>query len=99
MNGLKRLFPEDPARLTLREHMLSECRKRVAQGTPLQDLIVPLKEAGLSIVESMWVIAQLSGLDLAQVKDLTTSHPIWRETVEAAQPLHDELERAAHTPL
>jgi len=90
---------EEAGRLALRDKMMAECRERLSRGVALEESIVPLHDAGLSITESVWVLAHVSVLPLKDLKMLTTAHPIWRSMVEATEPLHDELERAAETPL
>lgn len=60
------------------------------------ELIAFHHAAGLSIVESMWIVSQVYALPLNEVKDLVTAHPVWKSIVDAAEPLHGELEKLAN---
>jgi hypothetical protein len=54
---------------------------------------------GLSIVESIWVLQQVSNLSIPQLKNLVTMHPVWESVVQCTEPLHDELEKVVSKPL
>lgn len=85
----------DLRRLPFREKLLEESRDRVARGMSQDEIIAFHHDAGLSIVESMWIVSQVYALPLSQAKDLVAAHPVWKKIVDAAEPLHDELEKLA----
>jgi hypothetical protein len=97
MNDSTNKILGDMDRLLLREKSLAESRAKLAQGTRLEDLIVPLHDAGLSLVESIWVLTRASGRPVNDLKNLVSTHPVWRDIVEATRPLHEELERFAES--
>lgn len=94
MENLQELFVVDEARLKLRTRLLEESRRLIQRGGSWNDVIVFLQDQGLSIVESVWVIREISLKPLSEVKDIVTTHPIWAEMVRATEPLHDALEKA-----
>lgn len=75
------------------EKLAEQMRAEMARGTPLGKTIVMLHDRGLSIVESMWVVREITQRSLKDVKMLVTAQPVWEKLVEANEPLHDDLEK------
>jgi ribosomal protein L7/L12 len=76
------------------EEVVALVRKEVGSGLSVEGAIVRLNNAGLTITQSIKALAQLFGMSLAEAKSVTATHPVWVEITKAAEPLHDELERA-----
>jgi hypothetical protein len=98
MAKVKTRIIEEPQRIQLREKLINESRKRIKRGASLEDVIGQLHDEGLSIVESIWVLKNVSDHSLSELKNLVTTHPIWEKVVQDTEPLHDELEKAASKP-
>jgi len=92
MTGNIQTMSAEDQRQGLRQQVLAEAMEAKARGISLQDLIPLLHDHGLSIVESIWVLQQLSNASLVELKHLVTGHPIWADVVESTEPLHDKLE-------
>lgn len=76
------------------ESVMEECRKRVGHGASRGDLILYLRDEGITIVESMKVLKEIYKLSLGEAKELVTAHPAWTDEVRSADILHEELEKA-----
>ena len=63
-------------------------------GSSRAELIHEMKLRGLTILEAIKVSRELFGISLGEAKTLVASHPDWRQTAAAADPLHDEIIRA-----
>jgi hypothetical protein len=90
---------KEAQRRQLREKLVKESRKRIKGGASLEDIVFALHEESLSVVESIWVLQQVSDRAVSQLKDLVTMHPVWENVVQNTEPLHDELEKVASRPL
>ena len=58
------------------------------------EILMVMKERGLTITEAIKTSMQLFGIGLGEAKSLVSSHPSWHQTAEAAKPFQDELIRA-----
>jgi ribosomal protein L7/L12 len=63
-------------------------------GRSAAEIITAMKERGLTIIEAIKASMKLFDIGLGEAKSLVASHPSYRPTAEAAEPLHDELIRA-----
>lgn len=79
-----------------REKLLTDTRDKVALGMSKEEIVAFHHDAGLSIVESMGIVGQVYALPLSEAKDLVAAHPVWKKIVDAAEPLHNELEKLAN---
>ena len=70
-----------------------ECLNARNAGRSPQEAASMLHDRGLSTVEAIKVIMKTYDLPLGVAKSVVTSAPEWRPTVEASEPLHDEIER------
>ena len=80
----------------LREKMLQEVRELCQRGTSQDRVIVMLHDAGLSIVESAWVLCHAYNQPLGEIKGVVTAHPIWQDIVKATEnvgPMANALTR------
>jgi ribosomal protein L7/L12 len=73
--------------------LLSECENLKAQGLSQSDLITRLRGSGATIVDTIKVLKELYGLSLGTAKETVSTHPVWRDLVEAHALLQDEIER------
>jgi hypothetical protein len=76
------LLPMDPAFVEARD-----------RGVPAEKVVALMRRHGWSIVQACAAYKRLYGVGLGEAKIAVTSNPAYRDYVEAAQPLHDELER------
>lgn len=74
------------------DEIRAQARWLADKGAPADELIVYLHETGLSIVESIRVLRQTLGIRTGEAKRLVDEHPVWRDDVEANEPLHDAVE-------
>ncbi|MBN9681373.1 MULTISPECIES: hypothetical protein [unclassified Corallococcus] len=72
--------------------VIASLRPDVQRGLSVEDTVVALHDAGLSLAKSIMGLAQLHGLPFGDAKLIAAGHPIWRGIVKAAEPLHQELE-------
>jgi ribosomal protein L7/L12 len=82
---------EDPVQATL-DTIRLRTQELASGGAPAPELIVYLHGAGLTIVESIRILRQTLGLGTGEAKRLVAEHPVWRDEVQASQPLHDAVE-------
>ena len=76
------LRPLDPAFVEARD-----------RGVPTDEVVALMRQRGWSISEAITAYKRLYGVGLREAKIAVSSNPAYRDYVEAAQPLHDELER------
>jgi hypothetical protein len=74
------------------EQIMKDCREQLKQGSDRGDLIIYLHQHGATIIESIKVLMDVYGLPLGDTKRLVSAHPVWKDVVAAATPLHEELE-------
>ncbi|QAT81657.1 hypothetical protein EJ065_0042 [Corallococcus coralloides] len=74
---------------------IASLRPDVQRGLSKEDAVVALHDAGLTIIECIKGLMQLYGLSLGDAKFIAAGHPVWRDIVKAAEPLHDDLEAYA----
>lgn len=77
---------------TTLDEIRSQTQDLAESGAPMSELVVYLHGAGLSIVESIRVLCATLGLGTGEAKRLVAEHPVWRDEVEANEPLHDAAE-------
>lgn len=75
--------------------VIASVRQEVQRGLSVEGAIVALRDAGLTIVQSMKALTQLFGMSLGAAKAVTAGHPVWAGVTKAAEPLHDDLEAFA----
>ncbi len=63
-------------------------------GRSIDEILMVMKERGLTMTEAIKTSMQLFGIGLGEAELLVTSHPSWHRTVEAARPFQDELIQA-----
>jgi ribosomal protein L7/L12 len=63
-------------------------------GRSSDEILMVMKERGLTITEAIKTSMQLFGIGLGDAKSLVSSHPSWHQTVVAAKPFQDELIQA-----
>lgn len=74
---------------------VASVRKEAQRGLSAEGAVVLLKDAGLTITQSMKALIEIFGMSLGEAKGVTAGHPVWADVMEAAQPLHDDLEVVA----
>jgi len=62
-------------------------------GKSSGEVLVAMKERGLTIVEAIKTSMQLFNIGLGDAKALVTAHPSWSYAAEGARPLQDDLIR------
>jgi hypothetical protein len=67
-------------------------------GKSSDEILVVMKERGLTITEAIKASMQLFGIGLGDAKSLVTSHSSWNQTAAAAKPFQDELIEAFRRP-
>jgi hypothetical protein len=72
---------------------VADCRELEKRGLPANQLVVYLHKLGVSITESMKIVMEVYEIPLADAKHLVSAHPVWKDVVSAAAPLHNELEQ------
>jgi ribosomal protein L7/L12 len=60
-------------------------------GRSSDEILVVMKQRGLTITEAIKTSMQLFGIGLGEAKSLVSSHPVWKQTAEAAKPFQDDL--------
>jgi ribosomal protein L7/L12 len=75
------------------QEIVDRCKELTNQGLNRDDLIAYLHQEGATIMESLKVLMQVFGLSLGDAKQVVSAHPVWKDTVAAAAPLHEELEK------
>jgi hypothetical protein len=75
--------------------VIASIRQDVQRGLSVEGAVVALRDAGLTIVQSMKALTQLFGMSLGAAKAATAGHSVWADVTKAAEPLHDELEAFA----
>ena len=74
------------------EKLIGECEKKVTQGASREELIVYLKQEGLTIIESMQVVKKIYKVSLQETKETVTTHSAWADQARVADSLHEDLE-------
>jgi ribosomal protein L7/L12 len=59
----------------------------------LHEVISRLHKEGFTASETMRILRITLGLSLSEAKEEVVRHPVWKETVNASEHLHRELER------
>jgi hypothetical protein len=77
------------------DEVVASVRKEVQKGLSVEGAVVVLRNAGLTITQSMKALTEVFGMSLADAKNATAGHAVWAEVTKAAEPLHDQLEGLA----
>lgn len=77
------------------DEVIATVRGEVQRGLTVQGAVVALKDAGLTLTQSIKALTELFGLSLGDAKAVTAGHPVWADVVRAAEPLHAQLEEMA----
>ena len=78
------------------EKLIGECEKKITQGASREELILHLKQEGLTIIESMKVVKKIYKVSLQEAKEMVTTHSAWVDEARVADSLHEELEELFH---
>jgi ribosomal protein L7/L12 len=76
-----------------RNAVIAECRRRRDLGAKTDEVIQLLRECGFTLVESIKAVMVVYALPLKEAKRTVAESTVWSREVQAAQPLHDDLER------
>ena len=60
-------------------------------GRSSDEILIVMKERGLTIAEAIKTSMRLFGIGLGEAKSLVSSHPSWNQAAEAAKPFQDGL--------
>jgi ribosomal protein L7/L12 len=63
-------------------------------GRSRDEILIAMKERGLTIAQAIKASMQLFGVGLGDAKSIVASHPSWSQTARAAEPLQDALIQA-----
>ncbi len=77
------------------EEAVTSVQKEVQRGLSVEGAVVILKNAGLTITQSMRALVEIFGMSLGDAKTAVAGHAVWTEVSNAAEPLHDQLEGLA----
>lgn len=77
------------------DEVVALIRKEVQKGLSVEGAVVALKNAGLTIAQSMKALIEIFGMSLADAKNAIAGHAVWAEAMKAVEPLHDQLEGLA----
>jgi ribosomal protein L7/L12 len=69
----------------------------LANGGDLNAVLVQLRQAGFSKVESIRAIMELKGTSLGEAKRLIHLSPAWQDTLESDDRLHELLQTTAES--
>lgn len=64
-------------------------------GAPLDEIVASLRSSGLSKVDSIKAVAELTGKTLLAAKEVVHSSPVWGDAHEAGEFFHDLAEESA----
>ena len=64
----------------------------LSEGAEIEEVISTLRRNGLSKVESIKAVAELTGNSLREAKEAVHLSLTWRDAHEAGEDLHDALE-------
>jgi ribosomal protein L7/L12 len=64
----------------------------LSEGAEIEEVISTLRRKGVSKVESIKAVAELTGDSLLEAKQTVHSSLTWRDAYEAGERLHDALE-------
>lgn len=73
--------------------LLADCKELAKQGLEEGELITHLHKHRATITESIKVVMEAYQMPLSDAKHLVSAHPLWKDVVAAAVPLHNELEQ------
>lgn len=76
-----------------KDDIKKKCQKELKEGKSSEEIIKMLYDSGLTITESMKIIMDLLDITLGDAKKLVASHQVWKEVVDAASPLHNDLSK------
>ncbi|MEU8635684.1 hypothetical protein AB0C38_26260 [Amycolatopsis sp. NPDC048633] len=74
------------------ERFLAEARASLAAGAGLDEVLAVLRRRGFSPVDSIRAVRALTGVSLAEGKEIVHVSPAWADTRERADELHRSLE-------
>jgi hypothetical protein len=72
--------------------LFQECQQARDQGATPDELIHLMHQRGLTITEAIKTYMTVFKVPLGEAKEKVSASPHWRGIVEAAEPLHDQLE-------
>ena len=75
------------------EEVKTKCQKEIRDGKNSEEIVELLHASGLNITESMKIIMELFNISLGKAKMIVAGHPVWKNVVDAASPLHDDMIR------
>jgi hypothetical protein len=75
------------------EEIVGGCREMVDRGLTIGDLVEYLHRRGTTITDSMRTLMAVYGIPLRDAKAVVSTHPVWKDIVAAAEPLHVEAEQ------
>lgn len=75
------------------QKLVADAQGKVLQGISADEIIKYLQHQDISIIDAIKVVREVYGISLGESKRLVTSNSAWGKVVEAARPLHDDLEK------
>jgi ribosomal protein L7/L12 len=78
------------------ERSLSAARRMRSEGVDTEYIVGYLRASGLYQIQSIKILREIDGLNLAQAKKLVHLSRTWADTRDADDSLHDSAERALH---
>ena len=69
----------------------AKCREMLSRGAPVDQVLAHMREAGLSKVQSIWVLAEAGGKPLREAKELVHLSMTWSDVRHRDDQFHDDL--------
>ena len=76
------------------DEALFQARQRLSEGASIEELVSLLRKLGLSKVQSMNALEELTVANARNAKIIVHTSPTWADVREIHDKLHEELEKA-----
>ena len=77
--------------------LLEKARQLVANGDDLESVLALFRQSGCSKIESIRALMDLKAIPLREAKQIVHLSRTWKDTLQADDRLHDELQTAAES--
>ncbi|WP_257168496.1 hypothetical protein [Bradyrhizobium sp. SRS-191] len=82
-----------------RAALARSCKDKLAAGATTDDLVRHLRDGGCWKIDSIVVLRAALGITLQEAKAIVHVSPVWSDTREQDEALHDALFEAAESEL
>lgn len=73
--------------------VLAKVEDKMEEGWTLEQVLVQLKKENIFVLDAIRIVRDIEHTSLSQAKDFIANHELWKDSYDAHEAFHDELNK------